>query len=88
MINVLIYVIDLASKLLFWLVILKIVLSYFMDPFHPFRQTIDRLVEPLLLPIRRVVPPLGMVDFSPMILIILVELLASLLRNLLFSLII
>ncbi len=88
MINVLIYVLDIAAKLLFWLVILKIILSYFMDPFHPFRQTIDRLVDPLLAPIRRVVPPFGMVDFSPMILIILVELLASLLRNLLLSLII
>ena len=88
MINVLVYVIDIAAKLVFWLVLINVIISYFMDPFHPFRRNLDRLVQPMLEPIRRVVPPFGMMDFSPVILIILVQLVASLLRNLLLSLII
>ena len=63
------------------LVLLKVLLSYFMDPFHPFRQFIDRLIDPLLDPIRRILPTYGRFDFSPIVLIILVEVLAMLLRS-------
>jgi YggT family protein len=54
-----------------------------MDPFHPFRQSVDRLVEPLLKPIRKVVPSFGRFDLSPIILMILVEIIAAILRNIL-----
>ncbi|MBS1250790.1 MAG: hypothetical protein MAG431_02386 [Chloroflexi bacterium] len=88
MINTLIVLLEIAAQLISLLVIVKVILSYFMDPIHPTRQTVDRLVEPMLAPIRGIVPSFGMVDFSPVILIILVRLVASLLRNLLLSLII
>ncbi|MCJ7585925.1 MAG: YggT family protein [Anaerolineales bacterium] len=65
------------------LVIVQVALSYFMSPFHPVRRTIDRIVEPMLAPIRKVVPLMGMFDFSPLILIILVQVLATVLINLL-----
>ena len=65
------------------LVIVKVALSYFMSPFHPIRRTIDRIVEPMLAPIRKVVPLVGMFDFSPLILIVLVQVLATVLINLL-----
>ena len=65
------------------LVIVQVILSYFMSPFHPIRRTIDRIVEPMLVPIRKVVPLVGMFDFSPLILIILVQVLATVLINLL-----
>jgi YggT family protein len=69
------------------LVIAKIILSYFMSPYHAVRRFIDGLVDPLLRPIQRVVPPLGgMVDLSPLILLILVEILASLLVRLILTL--
>jgi YggT family protein len=45
------------------------------------REAIDRLVEPMLAPIRRFVPPLGMLDFTPFVFIILVQVLGSLLIN-------
>ena len=74
-------VIFVIEQVIFVLVLLKVILSYVMDPFHPFRQFIDQLVEPLLSPIRRILPTVGGFDFSPIVLIILVELLAMLLRN-------
>jgi len=86
--NILMYILDAVVNLIFLLVFANLILSYFMDPFHPLRRNIDRLVQPMLMPIRRVVPPLGRIDFSPVILIILVQIIASLLRNLLLSLII
>jgi YggT family protein len=65
------------------LVIVQVILSYFMSPFHPVRRMIDQIVEPMLVPIRKVVPLVGMFDFSPLILIILVQVLATVLINLL-----
>ncbi len=66
-------VIHFALRVLMILVVAQAILSYFMDPYHPVRQWVDRLVSPLLAPIRRVVPPVGMVDFSPVILIVLIQ---------------
>ncbi len=83
MIYILTTSIGIFSQVLQILIIVKVILSYFMDPYNPFRSAIDRLVEPLLAPIRRVVPPMGMFDFSPLILIILVQLIAGLLIKLL-----
>jgi YggT family protein len=69
-----------------FLVIAQAILSYFMDPYHPVRRWVDRLVSPLLAPIRRVVPPVGMVDFSPVVLIILIQIIDRILVRFLYSL--
>lgn len=74
-------IIVVIEQTLLLLILLKVLLSYFMDPFHPFRQSIDRLVEPLLKPIRQIVPSFGRFDFSPVILMILVEILTRVLLN-------
>ena len=66
--------IDLIAQILILLVFVAVILSFFMAPYHPVRQAIDRIIEPMLAPIRRVVPPAGMFDFSPLILMILLEL--------------
>lgn len=76
-ISLLIQSINILTQLFVWMVIINIVLSYVMDPYHPIRRAIDNIVEPFLAPIRRVVPLVGMFDFSPMILIILVQVLSS-----------
>ena len=84
--SVLIQLIDIISQFIVLLVIVKVILSYFMDPYQPVRRTIDNLVEPMLAPIRRVVPLIGMFDFSPLILIILVQVLSSVLKSFLITL--
>jgi len=62
------------------------VLSFFLTPYHPVRVTMDRIVNPFLNPIRRIVPLVGMLDLSPLILIILVSVLNRILVSLLYSL--
>ena len=76
-------IISTLSQLLVLLVIISVILSYFMDPHHPVRRGVDNIVEPLLNPIRRVVPLVGMLDFSPLILIVLIQLAARIIINLL-----
>jgi YggT family protein len=86
-ISFLILVINALQQILVLLIIVSVILSYFMDPYHPVRRALNRLVEPLLTPIRRVVPLIGMLDISPLILIILIQVIGNLLRRLLFTLI-
>ena len=86
MILSLITIINILSQLLILLVFVSVILSYFMDPYHPIRRGVDNIVEPLLGPIRRVVPTLGMLDFSPLVLILLIQLIKNLLVSLLLSL--
>jgi len=74
-------VISSLSQILYWLVIISVILSYFMDPFHPLRRGIDNIVEPMLNPIRRVVPPMGGFDFSPIVLIVLIQIISNLIIN-------
>jgi YggT family protein len=85
-IDILITFINVLQQILVLLVIVSVILSYFMDPYHPIRQGVDRIVEPLLSPIRRIVPLVGMLDFSPLVLIILIQIVSGLLVSLLRSL--
>jgi YggT family protein len=86
MIILLINLINYATLALTLLLIAYVVLSYFMDPYHPVRMTINRFVEPILNPIRRLLPQTGMVDFSPLVAIILLQLIEFILTRLLISL--
>jgi YggT family protein len=83
----LVRIINAVSYLFSLLVIAKIILSYFMSPYHSVRRFLDGLVDPLLRPIQRIVPPLGgVLDLSPLILLILVEVVSTLLVRLILSL--
>ncbi|NJC96029.1 MAG: hypothetical protein C3F07_00685 [Anaerolineales bacterium] len=84
--SILIQIISSLSQILILLVIVSVILSYFMDPYHPIRRGVDNIVEPMLAPIRRVVPLVGMFDFSPIVLIILIQLASNLLIRFLIAL--
>ena len=60
-------------NLLWILVLVNVLLRLFLDPYHPVRVSIERIVEPLLSPIRQIIPPIAMIDFSPMVLLILIQ---------------
>lgn len=62
-----------VTRGLMLLVLADVIVSYFLDPFHSVRRFLDNLVQPLLDPIRRLLPPAGPMDFSPIILMILLE---------------
>jgi Predicted integral membrane protein len=54
-----------------------------MDPWHPARRFLGNLVEPVLNPLRRYIPPIGGLDFTPLVAILLIELAGRLLKALL-----
>ena len=63
------------------LIIAYVILSFVMDPYHPVRRWVNSIVEPMLMPIRRVVPLVGMLDFSPIVLLLLIRILSNLIIN-------
>jgi YggT family protein len=65
------------------IVLAKVLVSYFLPPYQPVRRFLDRVVEPALVPIRRLLPQTGMVDFSPVVLILALQLIGMLLVGLL-----
>jgi len=81
----LIQLVDIVVRLFVLLILVHVVLSYFMDPFHPVRRQVDRIVEPMLMPIRRVIPLVGMIDFSPLVLLILVQIVGMIVTSILRS---
>ena len=84
--QILILIISAISQILVLLVIASAILSFFMDPYHPVRRGVDNIVEPMLAPIRRIVPLVGMLDFSPLVLIILIQVAERILVTILVSL--
>ncbi|MFA9405294.1 MAG: YggT family protein [Anaerolineales bacterium] len=79
--NALANAIIIATRILSIVILADIVISYILDPFHPVRRILDSIVQPMLAPIRRFMPQTGMFDFSPIVLLILVQLIGSALAN-------
>jgi YggT family protein len=75
--------VDLLTTLMFLLVLTYVIISYFMSPYHPFRMWVNRIVEPMLAPIRKVVPLVGMLDFSPVILLVIIQIISFILKRIL-----
>lgn len=84
--SVLIFLIRVISQLFIWIVIASSLLSFFLPPYHPVREALDRIVAPFLDPIRRVLPAASGLDFSPLVLILAVEFLSRALISVFISL--
>ena len=56
--------------LLFYVLLARAIMSWFSQGRTPLEHLFSQLTEPLLAPIRRVVPPIGMLDLSTMVLVI------------------
>ena len=78
--------VQIVATLFTWMVIASSLLSFFLSPYHPVRETLDRIIAPFLNPIRRLMPSTGMVDFSPLVLILLVWLVERILISFFLSL--
>ncbi|MFP4416925.1 MAG: YggT family protein [Fibrobacterota bacterium] len=73
-------IIYMALQLYEVLLIIRIVMSWIRpDPYHPIVQWIYKLTDPVLEPIRRLLPIQGMgIDFSPIVVFILINILKRL----------
>jgi YggT family protein len=68
----------LAVYLAMGVVILSAILSW-VNPYSPVAPLINQLAEPMLRPFRRVIPPIGGVDLSPLVALLLLQVVLMLL---------
>ena len=86
---VILTVIQIAIFLLYvlwWLVFVQVVLSWLVgfnvintsnEAVRRFQHGLDRFLEPLYRPIRRILPDFGGLDFSPLVILLLITILSE-----------
>ncbi|QQX81539.1 YggT family protein [Shewanella sp. KX20019] len=70
-----------AGVLLFWMLILRAILSWVSQGQNPIEMVMTQLTEPLLSPIRRMLPQMGGLDLSLLVVMIILNFLNILLAQ-------
>lgn len=69
-------------QLLILAILARAVLSWFVrDPYNPIMQVLNSITEPILEPLRRIMPRMGMMDFTPLVAIIVLSIIAGMVRG-------
>lgn len=83
---ILVQVVAILANLLTLFIIVDSLLSFVLPPYHPVRAFTGRVLNPIYAPLRRVIPPLGMFDLTPIIVLILIQVIERFLLSLLYRL--
>ena len=79
---------DLLLQVLMWIIIIQAILSWLVafnvintynDYVRGFLAALDRITEPLYRPVRRILPDFGGIDFSPLVILLLIYIVRMLL---------
>ncbi len=78
----LLFFVDLLFNILQFAIIIRSLLSWFNPrPDNPLVVFLNDITEPILSPLRRIVPRIGMIDITPIVAIILLQLIQELLSQ-------
>jgi YggT family protein len=84
--NALYYIVDTLTSLYLGVLILRLIMQIVRANFrNPFAEAVLRLTNPLIMPLRRLLPPLGKIDTATVVAIILFAVFKELLLALLFG---
>src|SRR5690349_2583819 len=90
MLMALVQIADLLLTILTWIIIVQLILSWLLafnvlnihsGGVRNFIVALDRLTAPLYRPIRRMLPDFGGIDFSPLVILILIQVIKKLLAG-------
>ena len=90
MLAALIEIADLLLNVLFWIIIAQVILSWLLafnvlntgsNGVRTVAVALDRITAPLYRPIRRILPDFGGLDFSPLVILLLIEVIEKLLAG-------
>ena len=90
MIYALIDVLVLLLNVLMWIIIIQVILSWLFafnvlntgsGGVRAFTLALERITAPIYRPIRRIMPDFGGIDFSPLVILILIQVLKKLLAG-------
>ncbi|MFH1860689.1 MAG: YggT family protein [bacterium] len=74
-------------KMVYFVLVVRMLLSWVNpDPYNQMVQAIYRITEPILAPFRRIIPPMGMIDISPIVVFLLLSFIEKLVVGILLQL--
>jgi YggT family protein len=78
---------DLLFTLLSFAIIARALISWVpVDPYNPVVRFLDQITSPIIEPLRRVIPPIGgAIDITPIIALVLIQILQAIVHNTLVS---
>ena len=77
-----IHAVGFVVQFLAFAIFARAILSWFpIDKNGPIFQFLNAVTEPVLDPLRRVIPPIGMIDITPMVAMLLLFFIASILTS-------
>lgn len=80
------HIVNILLTALYWLVLIRALLSWVSpDPFNPIVMFINKVTDPILEPIRKIVPQIGPFDISPIIAFLLIMFAKYFIVNTLFD---
>jgi len=67
-----------------FVLLIRILMSWIpnLDPYNPIVQFLLQVTDPVLEPARRLIPPIGMIDISPIVVFIALSIIRDLLLHL------
>ena len=66
--------IDLLFYALSLAILIRVIISWLnVNPYNPLVSFIYQITDPILVPLRRIIPPLGMIDITPLVALILLS---------------
>ncbi len=72
-------IVNVIFQVYYWLIFIRIILSFIRhNPYQPLIRFIYEVTEPWLRIFRRFIPPVGMIDFSPIAAFFALEILRQL----------
>jgi len=79
-------IVNILLTIMYWLILIRALISWVNpDPFNPIVQFLMRVTEPILEPVRRLLPPLP-IDISPIIVFFIIIFLQRFLVTTLYDL--
>jgi YggT family protein len=74
---------DLLLTILGFAIIIRALLSWIsIDPYNPLVQILYQITEPILAPLRRIIPPIGgMMDITPIVALIILQVLQAIIDS-------
>ncbi|HPF43700.1 MAG TPA: YggT family protein [Syntrophomonadaceae bacterium] len=80
-------IVNIAFQVLIWLVIIRVLLSWVRhDPYQPIIKFVYDITEPVMRPFYKLVPVVGGIDFSPIIVIFVLTIVQRLVTQILYML--
>ena len=82
--QIIIPTIEIIFSLLSFAILARVLITWVrVDPHHPAEQFLMEITEPVLRPIREMMPSMGMMDFSPIIALLLLSVLERIILTIL-----